>query len=93
MKVGFLAGAGSSCAIPAAAPRDVDLAADDGLDALRLHGVIEGDGAVHIAVVGHGAGRHLQFRDAFGEGFDLYRPVQEAVVCMQDVGVRISCLA
>ena len=38
---------------------DVDLAADDGLDALRLGCVVELDGAEQVAVIGHGDGGHL----------------------------------
>ena len=38
--------------------RDVDLAADDGMDALVLGGVVELNRAEQVAVVGHGHGRH-----------------------------------
>ena len=39
--------------------RDVDFAADDGVDAVRLGGVIELHRAEEVAVIGHGHGRHF----------------------------------
>ncbi len=45
-------------ALEARAARDVELLADDGLDALLPAGVVELDGAEHIAVVGQGQGGH-----------------------------------
>ena len=46
---------------------DVELAAEDGLDALLLGGVEEVDGAVDVAVVGHGGGGLAEFGDVVGE--------------------------
>ena len=48
--------------VKARAGRDVDLAADDGLDALGLARAVEVDRAVHHAVVGHGDRRLPQLR-------------------------------
>ena len=41
---------------------DVDFAADDGMDARGLGGVVELDGAEEVAVIGHGDGGHLSVR-------------------------------
>jgi hypothetical protein len=69
--------------LQSAAQRDVDLAADDRFDALLLHRVVERDRAIHIPVIGHRAGRHSERRDTLGKRFDLNRPIEQAVVCMQ----------
>jgi hypothetical protein len=83
VEVGLLAGASSAAPVVATAARDVRLAAYDGLDALRLHGIIKRDGAVHIAVVRHRAGRHAELRDPLGQRLNLYRSIEETVVCVQ----------
>ncbi len=55
--------------------REVNLAADQRLDAVRLHLAVEGDCAVDVAVIGHRARLHAEFLDALGERLDLYGPV------------------
>ena len=42
--------------IEARPAREIDLAADDRLDSLGAAGIVEGDGSVHDAVIGDGAG-------------------------------------
>ena len=56
--------------LPVRAPArgDVDLAADDGLHALFHAGLVEGDGAVHDAVVGDGEAREAELPGAPGQG-------------------------
>ena len=44
---------------------DIDLTTDDGLDAIFFRYVIELNGSEHIAVVGHGNGRHTKLNRAF----------------------------
>jgi hypothetical protein len=55
----------------------VNLAADQRLHVVRLHLLVEGDRAVHVAVVGHRAGLHPEFSDPFGERLYLYGPVKK----------------
>ncbi len=45
---------------------DVELAAEDGLDPLLLHGVEEVDCAVDIAMIGHGGGGLADFAQVSG---------------------------
>ncbi len=63
--------------VRAVAGREVDLAADERLDVVRLHLLVEGDRAVHVAVVGHRARLHPQLADALGERLDLDGAVEE----------------
>ena len=51
-------------AVGPVARRDIDLAADDGLDALGAAGLVKGHGAVHHAVVGQRDGVLPQLLDA-----------------------------
>ena len=82
MKASFLTWcAGRS--ISAATATDVCLAADDWLNTLAFHGVVERDGAEHIAMIGHCTGGHSQFGDAFRQRLDLNGAIQKAVVGMQ----------
>ena len=62
---------------------DVDLAADDGLDARILHGGIEVDAAVHHAVVGDGTGGHAKRLDALDELWNAARAVQQGIFRVQ----------
>ena len=59
--------------------RDVDFAADDGLDALCLGGVVELDRAEEIAVVGHGDGGHFLFDDVH-ELADFAGSVEQGII-------------
>ena len=61
----------------------VDLAADDGMDALRLAGLVKIDHAVQHAVVGDGAGVHAQLLQALGQFLDAAGAVQQAVFRVQ----------
>ena len=47
--------------------RDVDFAADDGVDAFVFGCVVEFDGAEEVAMVGHGDGGHFLFDDQVHE--------------------------
>ena len=61
----------------------VELAAEDGLDALLLGGVEEVDGAVDVAVVGHGHGFLAEFGDAVDEFLDVAGAVEQGVFGVQ----------
>ena len=63
----------------AAARRDIDLAADDGLDTRGLAGLIEGHRAVHDAVVGDGQRLLPELGSAFGHAVDPARAVEQGV--------------
>ena len=59
---------------------DVDFAADDGVDAGVFGGVVEGDGAEEVAVVGHADGGHFLFGADLHELVDFAGAVEEGVV-------------
>jgi hypothetical protein len=59
--------------------RDVEFAAEDWLDAGFFRGVKEVDGAVDVAVVGHGDRFLAQGGDAFGELGEVAGSVEEGV--------------
>src|SRR6185503_9065626 len=67
----------------AAAARDVGLAANDRFHTTTLHRVVERDRPVHVAVIGHGTRRHLQFFNSFGERLDLNGAVKKTVISMK----------
>ena len=60
--------------------RDVDFAADDGMDALGFGRVVELDGAEEIAVVGHGDGGHFLLGDDVHELVDFAGAVEQGIV-------------
>ena len=64
------------------ARRDIDLAADDGLDARRLGRAVKVDHAVHHAVVGDGNGVLPQLLDALHQLIDAAGAVEQAVFRM-----------
>ena len=67
----------------AAARRDIRLAPDDRLQPLLLRGLVELDGTVHVAMIGHGHRRHLacmRFVDNIG---NTAGPVEQAVLGVQ----------
>ena len=68
--------------VKARARRDIDLAADDGLDARRLCRLVKVDHAVHIAVVGDGDRRLSQLLHARDEVADAARAVEQAELGM-----------
>ena len=69
-------------AVKAAPGRHIDLAADDGPDALGKAGLIEGHRPVHDAVVGDGEGGLPQLLGALGDRVDAAGPVQQGVLGM-----------
>ena len=62
---------------------DVELAAEDGLDAARLGGVEEVDGSVDVAVIGDGNGLLADVGDALHELFYVTSAIEEGVVGVQ----------
>ncbi len=70
---------------------DVELAAEDGLEALLVHGVEEMDGAVDVAVVGDGGGGLTNFGEVLGELVDVAGTVQEGVVGVEMEVRELSC--
>ncbi len=89
---GPLVGPPGRCLVEAAAGREVELAADDRLDAGRLPPGVELDRAEEVAVVGHGDRRHLQLDRPLEEGVELVRPVEEAVLGVEvEVDERVEC--
>jgi len=63
----------------AAARRDIDLAADDGPDARGLASLIEGDSAVHDAVVGDGQRLLPELFGPFSHAVDPARAVEQGI--------------
>ena len=59
---------------------DVEFAAEDGLDAFGLGGFEEVDGAVDVAVVGHGDGFLAEGGDAVDEFVEVAGSVEEGVL-------------
>ena len=68
--------------LEAGAGGDIDLAAQDGLDALGLGLLEELDRAENVAVVGQGHGRHVELDRGRDEVADLERAVQDTVFRM-----------
>ena len=62
---------------------DVELAADDRLDAVLLRGIVEMHRAEDVAVVGDGDGRHVQLGHARHELVDVAGAVEQRVVGVQ----------
>jgi hypothetical protein len=62
-----------------AARRDIDLAADNRLDARLLSGLVKGDGTVHHAVVGDGDSRLAELGGARNKPLDAAGAVKQAV--------------
>ncbi len=60
--------------------RNVDFAADDGLDSLGFGGVIELHRAEEIAVIGHGDGGHFLLRDDVHQLVDFAGAVEQGIV-------------
>jgi hypothetical protein len=65
------------------AVRDVHLAADDRLDAHRLHRVVELDRPEHVAVIGDRARRHPELRDFLRELVGTAGAVEERIFCVE----------
>ena len=62
---------------------DVQLAADDRLDARGLGGVHEMHRAKDVAVIGHGHGRHAEFLHALDQLLDVASAVEHRVIGVQ----------
>ena len=62
---------------------EVELAAEDRLDVLLLHGVEEVNRAVDVAVVGHGRGGLADLIQVGGELVDVTGSIKERVIRMQ----------
>lgn len=67
---------------------EVDLTAEDGLDALFLAGLVEVDGTVHNAVVGETQRRLTKLRGPRGKVFDVTRAIEQRVL---GVDVEVDC--
>src|SRR5947208_14468605 len=78
MEAGFAATAG--LALGTLAGGDVRLITDDWIDAGVLAFLVELDGAVEIAVIGHGDGVHAQLLDAGDQLGNAVGAVEQAVV-------------
>ena len=75
--------------------RNVDFAADDGVDAVSLGGVIELHRAEEVPVIGHGHGRHFLLDHELHQLVDLASAIEQRIVrvAMQvDEGHRASRL-
>jgi hypothetical protein len=59
---------------------EIDLAADDWLDAVLGTCLVELHRAVHHAVIGEAKGGLLELRGALGEGVDLAGAVEQGVL-------------
>jgi hypothetical protein len=59
---------------------DVDFAADDGVNAFVLGGVVELDGAEEVAMISHGDGGHALSGDEFHELGDFAGAIEEGVI-------------
>ena len=70
---------------------EVELAAEDGLEVLLLHGVEEVDGAVDVAVVGHGGGGLAEIFEMGGEFVDVAGSVEERVVGVEMEVGELCC--
>ena len=60
--------------------RDIQFAADDGLDTLLVGLLVKADGSEHIAVIGHGNGGHLVLLYFFEQIVQANGSIEEAVL-------------
>jgi hypothetical protein len=77
---GFALVVGAALLLEARSFDEVELAADERLDALGLGGVVELDRAVEIAVIGEGDGGHAELDRAVHQPVDPAAAVEQAVV-------------
>ncbi len=75
--------AGDPRPLLAPARRHVHLTPENGIDAALPGLVVEGDRGEHVAVLGHGHGRHLQFGGAIEHLADAARAVEQREFGMQ----------
>ena len=62
--------------------RNIDFAANDGLDSLPDAFLIKLDGTIHDTVIGNGKSRHAQFLGITDKVRDPTGPIEEAELCM-----------
>ena len=74
---------GAGLLVQPAAGSDVDLAADDGLDAGLLRGVVELDRAEHVPVVGHRERRELEGGGLGHQAVQAARRVEQRILGVQ----------
>ena len=81
--------------VAAIARRDVDLAAEDRVDAALPRRIVKDDGREHVAVLGDGQGRHLELLRLVEQLVDAAGAVQqgELGVEMQMDEFRRHCLS
>ncbi len=60
--------------------RDVDFAADDGMDAGGFGGVVELHRAEEVAVIGHGHGGHFLLGDDLHQLVDIAGAVEQGII-------------
>ena len=76
--------------LQARAGRDINLAADDGLDAFRAGGLIKFDDAVHRAVVGDGQRGKFQFMRPLHQRVQAARTIEQRILGVQMQVDKIS---
>jgi hypothetical protein len=74
-------------------PGDVELAAEDGLDSLLLHGVEEVDRAVDVAMVSHGGSGLADFAEVSGEFVYVTGAIEEGVIGVKMKVGELCCHA
>src|SRR5436190_279617 len=74
---------GAARPVLAAARGQVCFTSNNRLNSAGLHGLVKGNSAVHVTVIGHGTGFHAQRFGAFGERFYLDGAVEKAVVSVE----------
>lgn len=62
---------------------EINFTTKDGFDACFFAGLIEIDGPVEVAMIGHGDGWHAQFRGAGGEFRSADHAIEKRVGCMK----------
>src|SRR5208282_1279498 len=72
---------------------DIELAADDGLDAILVCCVYKMHRTENISVVRHGHGGHAEFSDSLAKLFDVAGAVEQRVIRVQMQVNELGCLA
>jgi hypothetical protein len=62
--------------------RNIDFAANNGLDPFFSGRLVEFDGSKQIPVIGHGNGVHAGFPDLFHEWRDLVCAIEKTILCV-----------
>ena len=74
---------GRAALVAAIARRDVDLAAEDRVDAALPRRIVKDDGREHVAVLGDGQGRHLELLRLIEQLVDAARTIQQRELCVK----------